>query len=167
MPTTAPSKSVSITGVVKAELPAESNGYTVSRQVFYPDGTPADLAKVRQTDLLVVVLKATRKNAGPAARALVVDLLPAGFEVQNTSAPTGDSYSWLKDVTSPDYSEARDDRYIAALDLSGGTDSFTLAYVARAVTPGEFKYPALEVEDMYEPETYGRTAMGKLVVTPR
>jgi uncharacterized protein YfaS (alpha-2-macroglobulin family) len=42
-----------------------------------------------------------------------------------------------------------------------------LAYVVRAVTPGEFKYPALDVEDMYEPETNGRTAMGKLVVTPR
>jgi uncharacterized protein YfaS (alpha-2-macroglobulin family) len=37
----------------------------------------------------------------------------------------------------------------------------------RAVTPGEFKYPALAVEDMYDPETYGRTAMAKLVVTPR
>ncbi|HTQ33150.1 MAG TPA: alpha-2-macroglobulin family protein, partial [Stellaceae bacterium] len=163
-------RSVSITGVPKAELPAESSGYTVSRQVFYPDGTPADLTKIRQTDLLVVVLKAARKSAGPPARALVVDLLPAGFEIQNVSAPSGDtagSYSWLKDVTIPDYNEARDDRYIAALDLSGGTDKFTLAYVVRAVTPGEFNYPALDVEDMYEPETYGRTAMGKLVVTPR
>jgi uncharacterized protein YfaS (alpha-2-macroglobulin family) len=164
-------RSVSITGVVKAELPAENNGYAVSRQVFYPDGTVADLTKIKQTDLLVVVLKGVRKNAGPAARALVVDLLPAGFEIQNATAPTGDTagaYSWLKDLTtSPDYVEARDDRYIAALDLAGGSDTFVLAYVVRAVTPGEFKYPALDVEDMYEPETNGRTAMGKLVVTPR
>ena len=43
-----------------------------------------------------------------------------------------------------------------------GTPEFTLAYVVRAVTPGEFKYPALVVEDMYEPETTGRTAIGKL-----
>jgi uncharacterized protein YfaS (alpha-2-macroglobulin family) len=163
-------RSVSITGVVKAELPAESSGYTVSHQVFKPDGTPADLSKVRQTDLLVVVLKGTRKNPGPAARTLIVDLLPAGFEIQNASAPSGDTagaYSWLKDLSSADYTEARDDRYIAAMDLPGGTANFALAYVVRAVTPGEFKYPALDVEDMYEPETYGRTAMGRLVVTPR
>jgi uncharacterized protein YfaS (alpha-2-macroglobulin family) len=167
---TAPAwRSVSITGVVKAELPAESNGYTVSRQVLRPDGKPADLTKVRQTDLLVVVLKGVRKDPALAARTLVVDLLPAGFEIQNASASAdgASGYSWLKDLSSTDYTEARDDRYIAALDLPGGTGGFTLAYVVRAVTPGEFKYPALAVEDMYDPETYGRTAMGKLVVTPR
>ena len=163
-------RAVSITGVVKAELPAESGGYDVSRAVYKPDGTIADLTKARQTDLYVVVLKGTRKDAAQPARALLVDLLPAGFEIQNASAPTGDdagAYAWLKDVISPDFVEARDDRFIAALDLPGGTSQFTLAYVVRAVTPGTFKYPAVEVEDMYDPETYGRTAMGKLVVQQR
>ena len=164
-------RSASITGVAKADLPAESNGYAVSRWIFRPDGKLADLGKVQQTDLLVVVLKGLRKNAALPARALIVDLLPAGFEIQNTSANGGDSttggYSWLKDVSSADYTEARDDRYIAALDLPEGTSEFTLAYVVRAVTPGAFKYPALDVEDMYDPETYGRTAIGKLTVQTR
>ena len=40
-----------------------------------------------------------------------------------------------------------------------------LAYLVRAVTPGEFTYPALVAEDMYEPETAGRTAIGKLTVS--
>ena len=156
-------RSVSITGVVKADLPAESNGYAVSRTVYNTDGTPADLGKARQTDLFVVVLKGTRKNAGQPARALVVDLLPAGFEIVNASGIDG-YYDWLKDLTGADNTEARDDRYVAALDLQSGTGDFKLAYTVRAVTPGEFKYPALEVEDMYDPETYGRTAIGKLVV---
>ena len=65
------------------------------------------------------------------------------------------------------YSEERDDRFVAALDLRGGVKDFTLAYVVRAVTAGEFNYPALVVEDMYEPETTGRTAIGKLTVAPR
>ncbi|HXP02873.1 MAG TPA: alpha-2-macroglobulin [Stellaceae bacterium] len=163
-------RSVSITGVVKADLPPESNGYIVTRGVFRPDGTTADLSKIHQTDLLVVVLKGVRKNAAQPARALIVDLLPAGFEVQNASAPGADGtggYAWLKDLSSANYTEARDDRYIAALDLPGGTSEFTLAYVVRAITPGMFKYPALDVEDMYDPETYGRTAMGKLTVQAR
>ncbi len=163
-------RSVSITGVVKAELPAENSGYVVSRQVYNQDGTAADLTKARQTDLFVVVLAGTRKDSGQDARALVVDLLPAGFEIQNAAAPTGDAsgaYSWLKDISTPTYSEARDDRYIAALDLPSGRANFTLAYVVRAITPGTFKYPALDVEDMYDPETYGRTAMGSLTVQPR
>ena len=74
---------------------------------------------------------------------------------------------WLKNLTSTTYTEQRDDRYVAALDLSDGNGEFTLAYVVRAVTPGEFTYPALVVEDMYEPETTGRTAMGKLSVQAR
>ena len=163
-------RSVSITGVVKAELPAQSNGYVVSRQVYNPDGTAADLTKAKQTDLFVVVLAGTRKDSGQDARALIVDLLPAGFEIQNTTAPTGDAsgaFSWLKDLSSANYSEARDDRYIAALDLPRNTANFTLAYVVRAVTPGTYKYPALDVEDMYDPETYGRTAMSSLTVQPR
>ena len=165
---TAPAwRSVSITGVAKADLPPESNGYIVTRGVFRSDGTAADLGKIHQTDLLVVVLKGVRKNAAQPARALIVDLLPAGFEIQNASAPGADGvggYAWLKDLSSASYTEARDDRYIAALDLPNGTSEFTLAYVVRAVTPGTYKYPALDVEDMYDPETYGRTAIGKLTV---
>ena len=59
------------------------------------------------------------------------------------------------------------DRFVAALDLKSGTGDFTLAYIVRAVTAGEFKYPALVAQDMYEPETTGRTAPGKLTVTAR
>ena len=51
--------------------------------------------------------------------------------------------------------------------FKNGTRDFALAYIVRAVTPGEFKYPALVAEDMYEPETTGRTAIGKLTVGAR
>ena len=71
------------------------------------------------------------------------------------------------ELTDATYTEERDDRFVAALDLKSGAKDFTLAYVVRAVTAGEFTYPALEVEDMYEPETSGRTAMGWLIVAPR
>jgi uncharacterized protein YfaS (alpha-2-macroglobulin family) len=125
---------------------------------------------VRQTDLFVVVIKGTRSDASEPAQALVVDLLPAGFEIETATVSKGRSttdYSWLPELTEATYSEQRDDRFIAALDLKNGTRDFTLAYIVRAVTPGEFKYPALVAEDMYEPETSGRTAIGKLTVGAR
>ena len=163
-------RSVSITGVPAADLPAESRGYAVSREVFRPDGTAADLGKARQTDLFVVVIKGTRTDASQSAQTLVVDLLPAGFEIETATVAKGRSttdYSWLPELTDATYTEQRDDRFIAALDLKNGAKDFTLAYVVRAVTPGEFKYPALVAEDMYEPETTGRTAIGKLTVGAR
>src|SRR6266700_3177863 len=162
-------RTISITGVPRADLPAESSGYWAGRWIFRADGTPADLSKVRQTDLFVVVIKGKRSDLSRAARTLVVDLLPAGFEIATASlgGQSAANYPWLKDLTYTAYTEERDDRYIAALDLGEGTGDFALAYVVRAVTPGEFKYPALTVEDMYEPQTIGRTPIGTLNVQPR
>ncbi len=96
-------------------------------------------------------------------------MLPAGFEIATAtlSGQAAGSYPWVKGLSDTAYTEERDDRYIAALDLGENTSDFTLAYVVRAVTPGEFKYPALVVEDMYEPQTTGRTAIGSLTVQPR
>jgi uncharacterized protein YfaS (alpha-2-macroglobulin family) len=162
-------RTVSLTGVPKADLPAENSGYWVGRWIFRPDGTPADLTKVKQTDLFVVVIKGVRNDPARAARTLVVDLLPAGFEIQSTltGGESSTQYPWLKRSTEAAYTEARDDRYIAALDLGDGVGAFSLAYVVRAITPGEFKHPAVVVEDMYEPETTGRTAIGSLTVLGR
>jgi alpha-2-macroglobulin len=163
-------RSVSITGVPRGDLPAESQGYTVTRQIYRPDGKDGDLSHARQTDLFVVVIKGSRSDASQSAQTLVVDLLPAGFEIETATVSKGRSttdYSWLPELTEPAYAEERDDRFIAALDLKNGTKDFTLAYVVRAVTVGEFKYPALVVEDMYDPETTGRSAIGKLTVLSR
>jgi Bacterial Alpha-2-macroglobulin MG10 domain len=113
------------------------------------------------------VIKGTRTGAPQPVQTLVVDLLPAGFEIETAAVSKGRSttdYSWLPELTEATYTEERDDRFLAALDLKEGTRDFTLAYIVRAMTPGEFKYPALVAEDMYDPETSGRTAIGMLTV---
>jgi alpha-2-macroglobulin len=163
-------RSVSITGIPSTDLPAEARGYNVTRSLYRPDGQAADLSKVRQTDLLVAVIKGTRTGASQPVQTLVIDLLPAGFEIETATVSKGRSttdYSWLPELTEATYTEERDDRFVAALDLKEDRRDFTLAYIVRAITPGEFKYPALVAEDMYDPETSGRTAIGKLTVAPR
>ena len=93
---------------------------------------------------------------------------PLGLETATISKERSASdYSWLPKLSEPAYSEERDDRYIAVLDPFDSGSEFTLAYIVRAVTPGLFKYPALSVEDMYDPETQARTAMATLSVAPR
>src|SRR5690606_38190198 len=102
-------------------------------------------------------------------RALIVDLLPAGFEIENPelgdAAELGDIDATL---SYPVHTEMRDDRYVAAIDFyAGGDRSFALAYLARAVTPGSFVLPPALVEDMYAPEISGRTAMGRITIVGR
>ena len=61
------------------------------------------------------------------------------------------------------HTEARADRFLAAVDWQG-EEPFQVAYVLRAVTPGEFHHAAASVEDMYRPALFGRTASGSVTV---
>ena len=57
----------------------------------------------------------------------------------------------------------RDERAEAFTDLLyGGVYEYT--YVARVTTPGEFVVPPARAEEMYHPETYGRTGTDRVVV---
>ena len=41
---------------------------------------------------------------------------------------------------------------------------FTVAYVVRAVSPGQYVLPQAYVEDMYRPDRFGRTGTGRVEV---
>jgi uncharacterized protein YfaS (alpha-2-macroglobulin family) len=94
---------------------------------------------------------------------MVVDLLPAGFELENPGLKHSTSIESfvvngkrLAEV-SPFYAsrikhkEYRDDRFVAAVDLDENA-SLELVYLMRAVTPGTYQVPSAFVEDMYRPE---------------
>jgi hypothetical protein len=49
------------------------------------------------------------------------------------------------------FEEYRDDRYVAAIELWGGSAA-QLFYLVRAVSPGDFVVPPPVIEDMYRPE---------------
>ena len=99
----------------------------------------------------------------------MVDLLPAGLEIENArlahNTSTGE-LPWLGELSTALHTESRDDRFVAALDIEAGEKrGFTLAYLARAVTPGRYQQPAVFVEDMYKPWQFGRGAMGVVQIS--
>lgn len=101
--------------------------------------------------------------------ALVVDdPLPAGFEIETVLGPDdaqSGPFRFLGTLTSANVQEGRDDRYVAAMSLAGNA-TFSFAYVARAVTPGDFLLPAAEARDMYRPAINARTAPGRTAIAP-
>jgi hypothetical protein len=111
---------------------------------------------------------------------VVLDLLPAGLEIEavvQNLANGAALYPWLGPVTETAAAEARDDRFVAAFDLgdryidpegrrASVKPPFSVAYVARAVTPGAFVLPAATVEAMYTPSIRARTVPGRLTVAP-
>ena len=72
---------------------------------------------------------------------------------------------WLSVDNTAVHTEARTDRFVAAMTRSEGDAlEFSVAYTMRAVSPGTFAQPGATVEDMYRPELFARTAAGKVEV---
>ncbi len=152
-------------GVPQVAPPAGGTGYDIQREYYDMDGQRIDRRAFRVGERFVTVLTINAHEES-GARLMIDDPLPAGLEIDNPSLlRSGDvrALDWLK-LSFAAHTEFRSDRFLAAVDMRKGGQT-TLAYVARAVTPGDFHHPAASVEDMYRPAYRARTDTGRLVVT--
>jgi len=97
----------------------------------------------------------------------LVDYLPAGFETLNPELAiteavpedrkeTSGSHWWLWRRAWFDHQNLRNERSEAFTTvLWGGVYNYT--YITRATTPGLFVVPPAKAEEMYHPETFGRS----------
>ncbi|EPX77708.1 alpha-2-macroglobulin family protein [Litoreibacter arenae] len=155
-------------GVSHEPVQAGGNGYRIGRAYYDLDGNPVDASVIASGTRLVSVLTVTPLAKGEA-RLIVNDPLPAGFEIDNPNLlRSGDvkQLPWLDTDANVRNTEFRDDRFIAAVDHFG-TKEFQLAYILRAVAPGDYHHPAASVEDMYRPFYRARTDEGRVQVTGR
>lgn len=178
---------VSNTGSQPLWLRLDSSGYPLSapqpsgnvlgieRQIFDTRGQQKSLSSLRSGELVLVKLEITAKRNVPDA--LVVDLLPAGLELENQNLANSSAslqengeavQNLLNQMQQADiqHIEFRDDRFVAAVAVNEG-QPVTLVYLARAVTPGTYQVPQPQVESMYVPQWRATgTASGPLIVTP-
>ncbi|PXA88353.1 alpha-2-macroglobulin [Nostoc sp. 3335mG] len=158
---------VTVTGYPAEPPEPTSNGFTLEREYYLPDGTPVDpTAGLAQNDRLVVVLRARAQNLG-SGQYVIADPLPAGFEIENPNLSDGEGvsdFNWLElDLAA--HVESRTDQYVAAFRYSADAGTITTAYLVRAVTPGTFVLPGATVEDMYRPEFRANTEAGAIEIT--
>jgi uncharacterized protein YfaS (alpha-2-macroglobulin family) len=155
---------IAVSGAPFVPEPAASNGLIIERRYFTPDGQPADIARVKQNTRLIAVLSVMKPDgAAEQGTFLLVDPLPAGLEIENpalVASGSAASLPWLTDTTWATYTEFRDDRFVASFNES----TAKLAYMVRAVAPGQYSHPGAFVEDMYRPEINARTAHGAITV---
>lgn len=149
-------------GVPAEPEPAGGTGYAITRSYTTLQGAPATLEGLKAGARLVAVLEITPFGRG-AARLMVNDPLPAGFEIDNPNLFTGGALAGSE--TPAAHSEFRQERFLTAIDRQDDAP-FRLAYVVRAVSPGTFRHPAATVEDMYRPDLSGRTAAGQVTIAP-
>ena len=158
---------LSVSGQPITPEPALEQGYRIERVIHTFDGAIM-AGPLEQNQRYVVVLKVSEPKSR-AARLLVVDPLPAGLEIENANLGDGASTEglvFLGERLAPETTEARDDRFVAAFQRTPSQkNTFTIAYITRAVTPGRYVHPAATVEDMYRPEKFGRTGFEMLEIT--
>jgi alpha-2-macroglobulin len=150
------------------------NGFRIERQYAVRGGSAA--TSYAAGDLVQVTL--TIRNTKERRWVAVSDPLPAGFEPVETAfattaqdladeqqqADSGDWTSWFR-RGGFDHVERRDDRVnVFATRLGEGAHTYT--YLARATTSGTFRTAPAHVEEMYQPEVFGRTATDVIEVKP-
>ncbi len=175
-------RSYTVTGAPVHALPALEAGYTLKKQYFTLDGKPLNPSHLRQNDRFIVSLSG-QVDDDDDHRTVLVDLLPAGWEIDAPITDDSSDYTFLGPLSTTRVTEARDDRFVTAFDLGGSwpdspdqqdddkksldTDEFHVAYLVRVVTPGQFALPEAVVNDMYRPALMGRTVAGNTVATAR
>nr|MCA8837876.1 hypothetical protein [Pseudomonadota bacterium] len=159
--------SVSTTGNPRKAPRPVSSGLKISRKFFSPKDSTVDVSRIKSADRVGVEL--VIDSATDIRDALIVDLLPAGFEFDNSysskmlyvkAMPTDlrqrNAYSYNQQSIIK-HKEFRDDRLIASLSFKKD-QTYVLTYYVRAVTPGTYTVPPPLAEDMYNPE---RRAVGE------
>ena len=153
-------------------------GFTVSRSYEAIDD-PNDVRRLEDGSWRIkagarVRVRLTMYAAARRYHVALVDPMPAGFEALNPAlAVTGNlprdekdtnarggwwwSWQWFQ------HQNMRDER-VEAFTTMLWEGVYNYSYIARATTPGNFVVPPTKAEEMYHPETFGRSASERVVI---
>jgi uncharacterized protein YfaS (alpha-2-macroglobulin family) len=159
---------LTVEGIKAGTIPEKSDQLTISRRLLDPQGQAIDLQNIRQGDLVIVEITVTAKfTEGRLENLAVVDLLPAGLEVENPRLMNAaSSLSWMTGRSEPEHLDVRDDR-ILFFGSVWAKQPTRFYYAARAVTRGTFTLPHVFAEAMYDPAFRANAGAGTLQIKPR
>ena len=141
----------------------EDKNLQVRRELLDRNGNPVNLSGIRQNDLIVVRITLT-SSVNDLDNVAVTDLLPAGFELENPRITEATNYAFIKNPSTADYMDIRDDRINLYTAFRGGNRQMHFYYAVRAVTQGNFQYAPVVAEAMYNAEYRSASGGGRLRV---
>lgn len=137
---------------LSSEVEAYNRGVTVEREFLNIDGHNLDVNHIKQGDLIIAKITITGQM-NQLNNLVVIDLLPAGLEIENPRLQSRGNIDWLEDESYYiDHLDIRDDRLLLFTNIDYAEEPVTFYYALRAVTVGEFVLPPIKAECMYNPE---------------
>lgn len=144
-----------------------TQGLEVRRRFTDRSGKPISPRRIPQGRLVVVEIEIPGQQS--LDNVVIEDLLPAGLEIENAHFTTSEQIDGDREAAGVvvDRTEARDDRMLAFVHLRPSPSGVRVfRYAARAVTPGTFTLPPVQVSCMYDPDIVARGGAGILSVAP-
>lgn len=150
------SEGVSASGSYKEE----DSYIKVRRRFFDRFGRPVSNNQFKQNDLVIVQVSLEKKYSGDIENIAISDILPAGFEVENTRTGDIPGMDWIKDQSVPVAMDLRDDRVNLFVNMHKNTQYYY--YALRAVSPGVFRMGPISAEAMYNGEYHSYNGAGSI-----
>jgi len=150
---------------------SNDNSYTeedkflkVRRTMYDRDGDKINPKKIKINDLVVVEITLVGM-ADQLENIVISDILPAGFEIENSRLNELPNVKWIKNQSSPDHVDIRDDRIHIFTYASKQQRKFY--YMVRAVSKGEFVQGPVSADAMYNGEYHSYHGGGKVTISDK
>ena len=140
----------------------EDNFIQVRRSYFDRTGKPISGNQFKQNDLVVVKITLSPQQSGMIDNIAITDMLPAGFEIENTRLTDLPEMNWMKNGAEPEYKDVRDDRINLFTFLHG--ESKVFYYMVRAVSPGIYQQGPVMADAMYNGNYHSYNGAGIIKV---
>jgi uncharacterized protein YfaS (alpha-2-macroglobulin family) len=138
----------------------EDNLLKVRRQFFSRTGQPLSANQFKQNQLVVV--KVSISGTAPIENVVVTDMLPAAFEIENPRLNEDRDMTWIKNASTPQHFDIRDDRINFYTNVDGTERSFY--YLVRVVSRGKFIIGPVAADAMYNGEYHSYNGGGTVSV---
>lgn len=118
-----------------------------------------------QNDLVVVEISIRSTNGITVPNVAITDLLPAGFEIENARITEIPQLEWLKNSSTPEFKDIRDDRINLIVTATPKITKYY--YLCRAVSLGTYNVGAIGADAMYRGEYHSYSGAGKITISKK
>ncbi|PQJ10072.1 hypothetical protein CJD36_015345 [Flavipsychrobacter stenotrophus] len=140
----------------------EEDNFIKVRRTYY-DRQGRETKTFKQNDLIVIRISIEGQYDTKVENVAITDMLPAGFEVENTLLNEMPKMEWIKEPAKADYMDIRDDRINMFTTVERKRKDFY--YMVRAVSPGTFQLGPVQADAMYDGNYHSYNGAGIIKVT--
>jgi uncharacterized protein YfaS (alpha-2-macroglobulin family) len=143
----------------------ESKGMALQRVIFNQDGREITASQIKQGEPFWLAFGVQSSAPSRVENLALSSILPSGFEISNERLNEYSRPEWQKNMrlAAPDYMDIRDDRINWFFSLAPGETKVFIAQIHPSYA-GEFRWPGVVLEAMYNPDYFARIAGGRVGV---